>query len=153
MGDSRLLAPACGRILEISDCENDPGVGGPWRRVSIFLALWDDHVTRAPMAAAVESIRYTPGKFGMALFKKNLLKNENNLIWFSDGASRAAVRQIAGRIAKRIVCEVGEGEQLRAGQRIGEIKFGSCVQLYFSRERAVLVKSGQKVKAGETCLA
>ncbi len=89
----------------------------------------------------------------MALFKKNLLKNENNLIWFSDGSFRLAVRQIAGRIARRIICSCQVGQTTRQGQDIGLITFGSCVQLYLPQGVQLSVRVGQKAEAGKTLVA
>ncbi len=148
-----ILSPACGRILEIATTASDPDVEGHFTRVSIFLAVWDDHITRSPISGQVESIRYRPGKFGMALFKKNLLKNENNLIWFSVGSFRLAVRQIAGRIARRILCSCQVGQATRQGQEIGLITFGSCVQLYLPQDVELKAHVGQKVQGGKTLMA
>ena len=153
MKNNSVLSPACGRVLEVAEAENDPGADGNFKRISIFLSLWDDHVTRSPIRGRVESALYTPGKFGIALFKKNLRKNENNLLWISDENIRLAVRQIAGRLARRVICECAVGEPVSQGQRIGVIKFGSCVQLYLPVNTEIMVRAGQKVTAGKTALA
>ena len=149
----QILSPACGRITEIISTDSDPDVPGNFTRVSIFLAVWDNHVTRSPITGQIESIRYRHGKFGMALFKKNLLKNENNLIWFIDGSFRLAVRQIAGRIARRIICSCRVGQTTQQGQEIGLITFGSCVQLYLPQDVEIKTRVGQKVEAGKTLVA
>jgi phosphatidylserine decarboxylase len=152
MGDNAVLSPASGRILEIASSIDDPGVPGTALRLSIFLSLWDDHTTRSPIDGKIESIVYTPGLFGVALFKKNLKKNENNLVWIRGGAHRLAIRQIAGRIAKRIVFDFREGDDVSQGQALGEIKWGSCVQIYLSSGWRTSLRVGQKVVTGKTPL-
>ncbi len=153
MKSSDILSPACGRVIDIASTETDPGLKGLFTCISVFLAVWDDHTTRAPITGRIESICYTPGKFGVALFKKNLLKNENNLILISSEGVRLAVRQIAGRMARRIIFDCKESENIRQGQEIGAIRFGSCVQTYLPANTKVMVQVGQKVFAGKTVIA
>lgn len=153
MGSEEVVSPACGRVIEIARSQDDPGTTGAFTRVSIFLSVWDDHVTRSPIEGRVESVRYTPGRFGFAFFRKNLLKNENNLIWIAGERLRLAVRQISGRVARRIVCDCRTGDRALRGQRLGEILLGSCVQLYLPLEAQVNVRVGQKVKGAQTILA
>ncbi len=153
MEDERIQSPACGRILEIASTEWDPGVKGPLTRISIFLSLWDDHTTRAPIGGRIDETRYSPGKFGIALFKKNLTKNENNLIGIEGKTARLAVRQISGRIARRILCACRVNDSVEQGQKLGAIQFGSCVQLYLPTDARLCVAVGQKVWGGKTTMA
>ena len=151
--NSAFLSPAFGRILDICPVRDDPGLNGAYQRISIFLSLWDDHTNTAPTNGEVEFIQYTPGRFHFAFHKKMLSHNENNLIGIRSGRSHLAVRQIAGQIARRIVCDVKVGQHIQTGQPIGRIKFGSCVQLYLPRLYTLKVRVGQKVIAGQTILA
>ena len=153
MKSSDILSPACGRVIDIASTETDPGLKGLFTCISVFLAVWDDHTTRSPITGRIESICYTPGKFGIALFKKNLLKNENNLVLISGEGVRLAVRQIAGRMARRIVFDCKESEKIQQGQKIGAILLGSCVQTYLPVDAKVIVRVGQKVIAGKTVVA
>ena len=137
-----VMSPADGRITEAGD-----------GKISIYLSLFNVHVNRSPIAGIVGHIKYSPGRFHPAFKKKALAENENNLIHIVNGRVKVAVRQIAGRFARRIVCYCKEKDTLRQGDRIGMIKFGSCVQVYLPEDALILVKPGEKVKAGQTALA
>ena len=121
-------------------------------RISIFLSPWDDHTQLSPISGRVEEVLYTPGKFGLALFKKNLRKNENNLIRIAGEKVCLAVRQISGRIVRRILCDCRAGDLLAREQKLGAIRFGSCVQLYLPVGTLVEIREGQKVLAGRSII-
>ncbi len=152
-----LLAPADGTISDIEQV-HEPAVGeGPVLQIGIFLSVFNVHINRMPCAARVLSIAYKPGRFLNALDKNCGQVNEaNNLLLQQLGRSdeRLLVRQISGAIARRIVCEAGEGQTFAAGAQFGMIKFGSRTELLLpARPHArTLVKVGDKVKAGLTPL-
>jgi phosphatidylserine decarboxylase len=126
----------------------------PRVRIATFLSVLDVHVNRAPCAGTVKAIAYYPGRFLNAAEDKASEENERNAIAIErpDGRTIAVV-QIAGLIARRIVCEIEERQTLRAGQRIGLIRFGSRVDLYLPEGAAPLVAVGQRMVGGETVMA
>lgn len=152
-----ILAPADGRVVSIAPAVPpvELGLGAePRTRVATFLSVLDVHVNRAPAAARVRRIAYRPGAFLNAALDKASEENERNAIALelADGRTLAVV-QIAGLIARRIVCEVREGQSLCAGERFGLIRFGSRVDLYLPEGVAPLVAVGQRMVAGETVVA
>ena len=154
--DSYLVSPADGLITDISE------ISGPeelrqenttYTRVSIFMNVFNCHVNRNPSSGKVEEIYYKPGKFLNASLDKASEENERNFykIKMNNGEEIILV-QIAGLIARRIVCEVEQGQDLRQGERIGMIRFGSRVDIYFKNKK-VLAKLGQNVVSGESLIA
>jgi phosphatidylserine decarboxylase len=142
-----VLAPADGLVVGVSQVEDPGGLGGAVTRVSIFLRLWDVHMTYAPVAGTVEHVEHRPGRFGNAGFAKASERNEANSIVVQNGEGRLMFRQIAGMIARRIVCRVKPGDQVRRGERIGLIKFGSRTDVFLPPGYEVLVRKGQRVRA------
>ena len=156
LGSGLLLAPADGRVKSIDEreVEIEPGRSIRLRRVAIILTIFDVHVQRAPMAGRVASVHYNPGKFLNAVTdEKASDENENNMIWFETAAGPVGVKQIAGLVARRVVCSCVAGQRLRTAQHIGLIRFGSRVEMFFPREAEVLVRPGQYVRGGETIVA
>tara|TARA_B100001029_G_scaffold178474_1_gene185323 strand:+ start:841 stop:1491 length:651 start_codon:yes stop_codon:yes gene_type:complete len=155
--DNYLVSPADGLISNIS---ND--VSGPleialenkkFTKVSIFMNVFNCHVNRSPLSAQVEEIFYKPGKFLNASLDKASEENERNYYKLkSKNGEEIILVQIAGLIARRIVCEVKKDQSLEQGERVGMIRFGSRVDLYFN-DRKLLVKVGQNVSAGESLIA
>ena len=156
-GDPHLLvAPADGKITEINECEEDH-LGGKARRVSIFLSIFNVHINRAPCSGRVESLEYHPGSFLNAMNPKSAHSNESNDVLIESDESpglRVLVRQIAGIIARRIVCDCTPGTRLARGERFGMIKFGSRTDLCVPVDRLVelRVKVGDRVHAGRTVI-
>jgi phosphatidylserine decarboxylase len=151
-----VVAPADGRISQITTTAppHELGLGDkPLPRVSIFMSVFDCHVNRSPVSGRVEKIVYQPGKFVNADLDKASLDNERNSLVISTGATRIAVTQIAGLVARRIVCFVREGQPVGAGERFGMIRFGSRLDIYLPEGVAPLVAVGQTALAGETVLA
>jgi phosphatidylserine decarboxylase len=149
-----LLAPADGKITDIEIVEND-FIGGPSLRIGIFLNIFDVHINRAPCNVKVEKITYRPGGFKNAMNPESGRVNESNnlmMLRTDSPSERLIVRQISGAIARRIVCDVSQGQELSGGQKFGMIKFGSRTELYVPARENVkcLVKMGEKVKAGLT---
>jgi len=153
-----LVAPADGKVVEITRLDHDDFVGGPAVRIGIFLSIFNVHVNRSPCQARVISLDYKPGKFLSALKPASALENESMWIGLEEDVAphrRLAVRQIAGQFARRIVCNLRPGEALGRGQKFGMIKLGSRTELILSDEPALRVEAhvGQVVKAGLTVLA
>lgn len=122
-------------------------------RVSIFMSVFDCHVNRAPAPGRIERIVYTPGKFLNADLDKASEDNERNALVIDSGAGRIGVVQIAGLIARRIVCWVKDGQEIGIGDRIGMIRFGSRLDVYLPVGTVPLVSEGQTSLAGETVIA
>jgi len=154
--DSYLVSPADGLITDISEKSGPEELrleNTSYTRVSVFMNVFNCHVNRIPSSGKVEEIYYKPGKFLNASLDKASEENERNYfkIKLSNGEEIIIV-QIAGLIARRIVCEVEQGQELKQGDRIGMIRFGSRADIYFENYKP-LVKVGQKTIAGETLLA
>jgi phosphatidylserine decarboxylase len=151
------VAAADGVVSLIGPATPPPELGladTPRMRISVFLSVFDVHVQRVPATGTVERIAYRPGKFLSADLDKASDDNERNavLMHTQDGHELVVV-QIAGMVARRIVCQVGEGDQVRAGETYGLIRFGSRVDLYLPEGSRVLVSKGQRTIGGETPLA
>jgi len=147
-----VISPADGRVVKV-DFAPDPISGQIRQVVCVFMNVFDVHVNRAPVEGSVELIRYIPGKFFNASLDKASTDNERNIVVMGRGADRFTIVQIAGLIARRIVCWAEPGDILRRGERFGLIKFGSRVDLYLPDGYAVKVYVGETVRAGETALA
>jgi len=146
--DHLILAPADGRILQIIPV---PGKGTgirPSQQVSIFMSVFNCHVNRIPFSGTVSTCLYNPGKFLPAFREKASVLNEQNTIHIEGSGMDIGVRQIAGLIARRIVCRVTCGDAVTQGSRFGLIRFGSRVDLIIPSSAEILVAPGQKVKAG-----
>jgi len=154
--DQFLVSPADGLISNISEVSGPIELGlenKSYTKVSIFMNIFNCHVNRVPAAGVVSEIFYKPGKFLNASLDKASDENERNYykIKLIDGEEIIVV-QIAGLIARRIVCEVEEGQKLIQGERIGMIRFGSRVDVYINNKK-ILAKLGQNVVAGESLIA
>ena len=153
-----LLSPADGVVQDIQEVADPPGdfLSGPALRIGIFMSILNCHVNRSPAAGTVRFVRHYPGRFHDARDPRAASENEHNLVGVElpDGR-RILVNQIAGRIARRIVCAVQPGDTLEAGERFGMVKFGSRLELFVpaSDEADVTVRLSQKVKAGIDALA
>lgn len=124
----------------------------PATQISIFLSVLDVHINRAPFPAVVEEVTYRPGTFRIAWQPEASVNNEQNLIALKAPEGRLLVKQIAGLIARRIVCRVVPGQKLEAGERIGMIRFGSRVDLIVPARAELFVKRGDRVKGGTTVM-
>jgi phosphatidylserine decarboxylase len=145
-----VVSPADGHVVEVVEEQLDTH---PGKRVSIFLSIWDVHVQRAPVAGTIAGIVYKPGKFYAALRKSASTENEQNVIYMKSSGGTLVFKQIAGAIARRVLCWKREGEEVGRGERVGMIRFGSRVDIWLQPEAEVVVRRGQKVKGGETVLA
>ncbi len=148
-----ILSPADGKVVEIGE-EIDPFTEEKRIRISIFMNIFNVHVNRSPVSGRVKEIRYIKGKFFNASLDKASSDNERNLILLEDREGRTfTVVQIAGLIARRIVCWVKKGDNLIIGERLGLIKFGSRVDLYLPSGYEIITRVGERVLAGIDILA
>lgn len=145
-----VLAPADGKVMAIAQVE-DRWVG-PATRVSIFLSPLDVHVNRTPVAGIVRDVDYKAGRFLAAYRPEASEENERCTVALETDPGRVAVRQIAGVLARRIVCRVRPGDKLQAGERYGLIRFGSRTDLVVARGTEIRVKEGDRVRGGETVM-
>jgi len=154
--ENYLVSPADGLVLQVEDSDGPKELnleGKKFKKISIFMNIFDCHVNRTPCSGKVTEILYKPGKFLNASLDKASEDNERNYYKISNSSGEdIIVVQIAGLIARRIVCEVTENSELKQGDRIGMIRFGSRADIYFENYNP-LVKVNQKTIAGETLLA
>ena len=154
--DNYLVSPADGEVIKVEEVDGPKEVGlenKKFKKISIFMNVFDCHVNRTPCSGTVEEILYKPGKFLNASLDKASEDNERNYYKLKDTAgNNIIVVQIAGLIARRIVCETNNGQTLNQGERIGMIRFGSRADVYYENYEP-LVKVGQKTISGETLLA
>jgi len=152
--EKAVLTPADGRVLgawTLGSGENPLGTRA--LKVSVFMSLFNVHVNRIPVGGRIAKITYRPGAFFSANLDKASEKNEQNAIFLeTQGGRQIVFVQIAGLIARRIACWVREGEEVKAGQRFGLIRFGSRVDVYLPEGSRVAVRPGDNVKAGKTIL-
>jgi phosphatidylserine decarboxylase len=149
-GAGLVLAPADGRVMRV-DAVDDPWVGEAMR-ASIFLSPLDVHVNRSPVAGLVERVEQKRGRF-MAAYKDEASElNERCTVALQGEVARIGVKQIAGVLARRIVCRVQRGDKLAAGERFGLIRFGSRTDLLVPRSTELRVKVGDRVRGGETVM-
>jgi phosphatidylserine decarboxylase len=154
--DKFLVSPADGLITDISERSGPVELrleNTTYSRVSIFMNVFNCHVNRTPISGKVEEIYYKPGKFLNASLDKASEENERNYFKIkTSSGEEIIIVQIAGLIARRIVCQVEQDQELKQGERIGMIRFGSRVDIYF-KNKNILVKQGQNVVAGESLIA
>ena len=146
-----IVSPADGKITEIVT-ENEPINGKLCKRVTIFLSVFNVHVNRVPIEGTIEDIRYNPGKFLAAFNPKASMDNEQNLILINNGRTHILVKQIAGLIARRIVCWPKKGDHYESGQRYGLIRFGSRVDILLPENTKLSVACGDKVSGGKSII-
>lgn len=151
--DGLIVAPADGRVVSIADMKGNDGSAKAATRVSIFLSPLDVHINRIPVGGKVVDVRYRSGKFLAAYKEEASERNERNALDIVDDQGRKiGVVQIAGVLARRIVCRVRPGDSLKRGERFGLIMFGSRTDTYLPSGCRIEVREGQRVKGGETVL-
>jgi len=154
--ENLLCSPADGTIVNIIESitpPSDMGIDEEMQKISIFLSIFNVHVNRTPIAGTVEQIIYHEGQFLNAGVDKASEANERNTIVLATKHGKVAVAQIAGLIARRIICQVSTGKTLEAGEKYGIIKFGSRVDVYFPKSFKIKVKLWQTMVGGETIMA
>jgi phosphatidylserine decarboxylase len=145
-----IVAPADGRVVVLKEEANQ---GIPGKRVSIFLAIWNVHVNRAPAQGTITRVEYKPGKFLAAWDENASFENEQNVFTQTTEHGEIVYKQIAGWVARRVVAWKKEGDQVARGERIGLVRFGSRVDLWLPAEAEIVVKVGENVKGGASVLA
>jgi phosphatidylserine decarboxylase len=145
-----IVSPGDGRVVVVTD---EDYAGRPGKRISIFLAVWNVHVNRAPASGVITGMEYRPGKFLAAMRERASMENEQNVFTLSTDAGEMVFKQIAGLIARRVVSWKNEGERVARGERIGLVRFGSRVDVWLPKEAEILVKVGENVKGGSSVLA
>jgi phosphatidylserine decarboxylase len=149
-GLGEIVSPADGVVTEAEWIET---AAGSRLRLSIFLNVFDVHVNRAPVAGTVKAVEYREGSFLNAMKPESVIMNEQTLVVIDAGGYEVSYKQIAGLLARRIVCSVKVGDRLERGQRVGMIKFGSRTDVLMPAEAVPQVKSGARVRGGSTILA
>ncbi len=154
VGAGLITSPADGKVIEIQEEQQEPFFStGSARRISIFMNIFDCHVNRAPVSGRVIDITYREGRFLSANKKRAMAENERAAMLLEDEKGRrVTVVQVAGLIARRIVCWAEPGDLLKRGQRYGMIRFGSRLDVYLPLSAKVHVEKGQKVRAGQSVL-
>jgi len=148
-----LISPADGKIIKIENVEVNGTISGRFKKISIFMNVFNVHVNRAPYSGKIEAINYHEGKFFSANLDKASQDNERNEIMIrTEDGRRVWMVQIAGLIARRIVCWVDVGANIKKGERCGLIRFGSRVDVYLPEDSIISVQLKDKVKAGHTSL-
>jgi phosphatidylserine decarboxylase len=157
-GADIMVAPADGRVVETTGLDHYDDLGEAVTRIAIFLSIFDVHINRSPCAGTVRAIRYTPGRFLDARDQRSRELNESNAILIEPddpSIGPVLVRQIAGKVARRIVCSIKVGDHVEAGQRIGLIKFGSRTELILTDRSGYVpvVAVGDRTRGADTILA
>ena len=145
-GKGVVVSPADGRVIVIKDIYEPDYLKKDVKQISIFLSVFNVHVNRAPYGGKVETVKYNPGKFHVASMDKASLDNEQTAMVISDGKNTILVKQIAGLIARRIVCYARPGDTLKTGERYGLIRFGSRVDIFLPKDAELKVKLGDRIK-------
>jgi len=147
---SAVVAPADGRVLEIVP---EHLADRPGQRMSIFLAIWNVHVNRAPVAGRISDVQYRPGRFHMAMRSEASAQNEQNVIHLETPRGEIVFKQIAGWVARRVILWKKPGETVGRGERVGIVRFGSRVDLWLPPEAQIVVKPGDHVAGGSSIVA
>ena len=151
-GENIVLAPADGKVVAIKQIQDSKISDEPVNRISIFLSVFNSHINRAPVDGEVIYLEYSKGRFLDARNPKASEVNENNFMVISHKGAKIAIRQIAGKISRRVVCKCKKGDKLKIGERIGMIKFGSRTDLFLPIDVKINVKIDDMVKAGITIM-
>lgn len=145
-GQGVLVSPADGRVIVVKDVFEPDYLKQDVRQISIFLSVFNVHVNRVPLGGTVELVKYNPGRFHVASVDKASTENEQTAMVISSGGNKVLVKQIAGLIARRIVCYAKPGDAVKTGERYGLIRFGSRVDIFLPKTAEVKVKVGDRVK-------
>jgi phosphatidylserine decarboxylase len=152
-GDHLVLSPADGRVLVAGDAMADATPAGTWQQISIFLSPMDVHVNRVPVSGRVTRVAFTRGRFLPAYRHDAATANERSEIWIDHRGQTIVARQVVGILARRVVCRVEPGTEVRAGDRFGIMKFGSRMDVFLPPSADIRVHVGDVVRAGETVIA
>jgi phosphatidylserine decarboxylase len=148
-----VVSPADGRVVVAGEPEPGAAPPGEWRQLSIFLSPMDVHVNRVPISGRILRVDYKPGKFLPAYKREATTDNERNEVWIDHRGQTIVCRQVVGILARRIVCRVPAGAEVRTGERFGVMKFGSRIDLFLPRTATLKVSVGDRVESGVTVVA
>ena len=148
-GKGMVVSPADGKVIVIKDIFEPAYLKQEVKQISIFLSVFNVHVNRAPIGGAIEVVKYNPGKFHVASVDKASLDNEQTSMVIAAGKDKILVKQIAGLIARRIVCYARPGDTIKTGERYGLIRFGSRVDLFLPKTAEIRVKLGDRVRGAQ----
>jgi phosphatidylserine decarboxylase len=152
-GEGIIISPADGKVIKVEPVEQTPYFDGACTRISVFMSVFNVHVNRTPHEGTIRQVNYHPGKFFSANLDKASKDNEHNaLLLESPSGNQVGFVQIAGLVARRIICAVQPGDVLKRGQRFGLICFGSRLDIYLARETEIQVAVGDKVQAGSSVI-
>ena len=149
-GKGVVVSPADGRVVDVREVSDLPFFGGPAKVVTIYLALWNVHVNRVPVSGEVVFLERRPGRFGPAFRRQASERNEQTLVGIQGEGGRVFVKQVAGMLARRIVCRLGLEDRVRRGERFGMIKFGSRVEVFLPVSADIRLSVGSRVRGGES---
>ncbi len=152
-GKDLVVSPADGKIIVVKDVFEPAYLKQDVKQVSIFLSVFNVHVNRSPVDGKVELVKYNPGKFHVASVDKASLDNEQTAMVVANGQYKILVKQIAGLIARRIVCYAKAGDTIKRGDRYGLIRFGSRVDIFLPKNAEIKVKPGDRVKGARDVIA
>jgi len=145
-GKDVVVSPADGKVIVVKDIYEPDYLKQDVKQISIFLSVFNVHVNRAPCGGTVETVKYNPGRFHVASVDKASLDNEQTAMVITSGKYKVLVKQIAGLIARRIVCYAKPGDTIKTGERYGLIRFGSRVDIFLPKEAELKVKVGDRIK-------
>jgi len=148
-GKGIVVSPADGKVIVIKDIYEPMYLKQDVTQISIFLSVFNVHVNRSPIGGSVEVVKYNPGKFHVASVDKASLDNEQTSMLITAGKDKILVKQIAGLIARRIVCYARPGDTIKTGERYGLIRFGSRVDLFLPKTAEIKVKLGDRVRGAQ----
>jgi phosphatidylserine decarboxylase len=151
--DTAVLSPADGRVLVAGPASPDLAPPGAWQQISIFLSPLDVHVNRVPVSGRVTRVSFVRGRFLPAYRAEAASQNERSEIWFDHKGQLIVARQVVGVLARRVVCRLKSGAEVRAGDRLGIMKFGSRMDVFVPLSATITVSVGQMVRGGETVIA
>lgn len=150
--ENKVVSPADGLVIAIEEVEEPEFFRERTKRISIFLSVFDVHVNRAPVSGVVKMYKYQPGRFHVASLPQASVENEQSIIGVESPWGKVLFKQIAGLIARRIVCDLREGHRVQCGERFGIIKFGSRMEVYLPLSAEIKVRLREKVRAGESII-
>jgi len=148
-----MVSPADGCVIGIDEVDESQFIQARTRRVSIFMSVWNVHVNRIPVPGIIRYLRYQRGRFHVASLPIASAENEQAIIGIESPWGRVLVKQIAGILARRVVCNLREGQQVQRGERFGIIRFGSRLEIFLPLSAEIRIRQGMKAKAGETIIA
>ena len=152
-GADDVLAPADGRVLVAGAADATVAPPGAWQQISIFLSPLDVHVNRIPVSGHVTDVRFQKGRFLPAYHRDAAASNERSEIWIDHAGRSVVARQVVGVLARRVVCRVQRGADVRAGDRYGIMKFGSRMDVFVPHDASLRVHIGETVRGGQTVIA